>query len=283
MVQTQVWLITGASRGIGFETAKAALKAGHKVIACYRAKPADTAKWDELEALGGIWTQLDPSSEEAETRTTAVVSEHGQVDVLVNNAAYGMLATIEDTPLEEVKAIFNTNFIGTLRTIKAMLPSMRERKAGTIVNISSSIAQEPYPLLGIYAATKSALEAYTESLQGELSPFGIRALIIEPGMTATDFSSLAGSGITVPLSAPYQGTTLSQFAEVLSSGAPFQAGASPIAVAERIVETVDGTGLMAGRDVSLRLPLGKDAGAGIEKRAALLAGLQDLKDVWNSV
>jgi len=98
MAQPQVWLITGASRGIGFEMAKSALAAGHKVIACYRSKPQDTTKWDELEALGGIWTQLDVASEDAEARVKAVLTEHGKVDVLVNNAGYAILSTIEDVP-----------------------------------------------------------------------------------------------------------------------------------------------------------------------------------------
>lgn len=83
-----VWLITGASRGLGFDIAKTALKAGHKVITCYRGKkPDDTTKWDELEALGGIWAQLDVSSDDAESKVKALVAEHGAIDVLVNNAA----------------------------------------------------------------------------------------------------------------------------------------------------------------------------------------------------
>lgn len=99
MPQSNVWLITGASRGLGFDMAKIALEAGHKVIACYRGeKPQDTSKWDELETLGGVWTQLDVSSEDAESKVKALVAEHGQIDVLVNNAGYAILGSIEDVP-----------------------------------------------------------------------------------------------------------------------------------------------------------------------------------------
>jgi NAD(P)-dependent dehydrogenase (short-subunit alcohol dehydrogenase family) len=98
MAQSQVWLITGASRGLGFDLAKTALKAGHKVIGCYRSKPQDTSSWDQFEALGGIWTQLDVSSEDAESKVRALVAEHGKIDVLVNNAGYAVLGSVEDVP-----------------------------------------------------------------------------------------------------------------------------------------------------------------------------------------
>ncbi|KAJ8121289.1 hypothetical protein ONZ43_g2222 [Nemania bipapillata] len=99
MTQPQVWLITGASRGLGFDIAKIALKTGHKVIACYRGeKPGNTYNWDELEALGGIWTQLDVSSDDTELKVKALVAEHGRIDVLVNNAGYAILGSIEDVP-----------------------------------------------------------------------------------------------------------------------------------------------------------------------------------------
>ncbi|KAI8948277.1 hypothetical protein F4801DRAFT_467429 [Xylaria longipes] len=279
-----VWLITGASRGLGFDMAKIALKAGHKVLACYRGKkPDDTSKWDELEALGGVWAPLDVSSEDAESKVKALVAEHGRIDVLINNAGYAILGSIEDVPLDKVHAIFNTNVIGTLRTIKGVLPSMRERKTGTIVNISSSNAITPIPALGIYNATKSAMEGYTETLQMEVGAFGIRVLLVEPGSTATEFASEAGSGLRVDLSEPYQEGIVKQVTEHLSSSQYASSGADPIAVAQRIVEAIDGTGIMAGRGIELRLPIGKDTGAGIEKRAALFANLSKLKDVWGSV
>ncbi|KAJ8125708.1 hypothetical protein O1611_g7930 [Lasiodiplodia mahajangana] len=284
MEQSQVWLITGASRGLGFDMAKTALKAGHKVIACYRGrKPENTSNWDELEALGGIWTQLDVSSDDAEPKVKALVAEYGRIDVLVNNAGYAILGSIEDVPLDKVHAIFNTNFVGTLRTIKGVLPSMRERKSGTIVNISSSNAISPVPALGIYTATKFAMEGYTETLQTEVAAFGVRVLLVEPGATATEFASETGSGVRVELSTPYQEGIVRQVSDWLTSPQYAATGASPGAVAERIVEAIDGTGSTAGKQIKLRLPLGMDTGAGTEKKAAIFADLANLKDVWGSV
>lgn len=99
MAQSRVWLITGATRGLGFDMAKIALAAGHKVIACHRSKkPGGTSNWDELEALGGIWTYLDVSGEDAESKVKALVAEHGKIDVLVNNAGYAVMGSIEDVP-----------------------------------------------------------------------------------------------------------------------------------------------------------------------------------------
>ncbi|KAI1423543.1 hypothetical protein F5Y12DRAFT_524017 [Xylaria sp. FL1777] len=285
MSQSRVWLITGASRGLGFDMAKTALKAGHKVIACYRGnKPQDTSNWDELEALGGIWTQLDVSGNDAESKVKELVVEHGHIDVLVNNAGYAVLGSIEDVPLDTVHAVFNTNFIGSLRTVKGVLPSMRERKTGTIVNISSANAVNPLPALGIYNATKFALEGYTETLQAEIAEFGIRVLLVEPGTVATEFASETGSGVKVQPSEPYaQDGTVKQVSDFLSSEQFASMGTPSITVAERIVETIDGTGCMAGKAVGLRLPLGKDIGPSLKKKAAIFTDLANLEDVWGSV
>ncbi|KAI1160881.1 hypothetical protein F5B18DRAFT_474637 [Nemania serpens] len=284
MAQSRVWLITGATRGLGFDMAKIALAAGHKVIACHRSKkPGGTSNWDELEALGGIWTYLDVSGEDAESKVKALVAEHGKIDVLVNNAGYAVMGSIEDVPLDKVNAIFNTNFIGTLRTVKGVLPSMREHKTGTIVNISSSITFAPMPALGIYTATKSAVEAYTEVLQAEIAAFGIRVLLVEPGATATDFASDTGSGIRVESSEPYQEGIIKYISNMMSADKFASNGANSVAVAERIVEAIDGTGSLAGKEIGLRLPLGKDTGSDLEKRAAVFADLANLKDVWGSV
>ncbi|KAI1435150.1 hypothetical protein GGR50DRAFT_694483 [Xylaria sp. CBS 124048] len=283
MAQAQVWLITGASRGIGFEMAKTALKAGHKVVACYRTKkPSDAQNWEELEALGGLWTQLNVSDEDTESKVKAVVAQHGKIDVLVNNAGFAILGSVEDIPLDKVHDILNTNLIGTLRTIKGVLPAMRERKTGTIVNVSSSIVLGTTPALGIYTATKAALEAYTEVLQLEVAAFGLRVLLVEPGAIATEFSSETGSGIRVAQSEPYREGIVAQAAGFIPQMLTAH-GASPAVMAGRIVEGIDGTGYMAGREIGLRLPLGKDVGADIEKRAGIFADLLSREDIWGSV
>ncbi|KAI1096595.1 putative short chain oxidoreductase/dehydrogenase [Rostrohypoxylon terebratum] len=284
MAETQVWLITGASRGIGLELTKVALKAGHKVVACYRSKSKLGDTFSEVEALGGTWLQLDVAAEDVEVKVRSVVAEHGRIDVLINNAGYGMLGPLEETKIDQIDAIFKTNFIGSLRTIQAALPSMRSRRSGTIVNISSSLGVVPNPGFSIYAATKFALEAATESLQAELATFNIRTLLVEPGMTATEFADATGTGVQIPLGEAYTGTAVQQVVDVFQSRAFVDKAALPSKVAQRIVEAIDHTGFFAGREVGLRLPLGADMGADVEKRAAMMQGLaKDMKDAWMSV
>ncbi|KAI5867939.1 putative short chain oxidoreductase/dehydrogenase [Durotheca rogersii] len=286
MAKAPVWLITGASRGLGLEIARAALKAGHFVVAGYRDKAKIQSAFTEIEALGGTWVQLDVAGGDVESQVQSVIAQHGQIDVLVNNAGYAILGSIEETSVEQIETIFRTNFVGPLRTIKAVLPSMRSRHSGTIVNISSSNAFSIAPGLGIYVATKFALEGVTEVLQTEISSFGIRTLLVEPGMTATDMLDPAGTGIKLPLTDAYRDTAVQRTEEALLIGTGERPpwSADPAHVAQRIVEAVDGTGILAGKPVGLRLPLGKDTGSALETRAAgYTALLGDMKEVWESV
>ncbi|KAI0887551.1 putative short chain oxidoreductase/dehydrogenase [Annulohypoxylon maeteangense] len=284
MAETQVWLITGASRGLGLELTKTALKAGHKVVACYRSKAKLGATYAEIEALGGIWLQLDVVAEDVEAKVQSVVAQHGRIDVLINNAGYGMLGSLEETSIAQVEAIFKTNFFGALRTIQAALPSMRSRRSGTIVNISSSLAISPAPGFSIYSATKFATEAITESLQVELASFGIRTLLIEPGMTATEFADASGTGVEVPIGEAYQGGAVSQTIQLIQSPEFLAQAAVPAKVAQRIVEAIDRTGFFADKEVALRLPLGGDTGAQLQQRAAMWGDLaKGMKDSWMSI
>ncbi|KAI1213132.1 putative short chain oxidoreductase/dehydrogenase [Annulohypoxylon truncatum] len=286
MAETQVWLITGASRGLGLELTKTALKAGHKVVACYRSKAKLGTALAEIEALGGTWLQLDVAAEDVESKVQSVVAEHGHIDVLINNAGYGMHGSIEDTSVDQIDGIFKTNFVGSLRTIQAALPSMRSRRSGTIVNISSSLGVNPAPGFGIYSASKFALEAATEALQAELTTFNIRTLLIEPGATATEFADPSGTGVQVPLGSAYEGTAVHYTREIVKSPEYLSQAAPPAKVAQRIVEAVDRTGVFAGKEeeVGLRIPLGADTGSEVEKRAAMMAGLaKDGKDLWMSI
>ncbi|KAI1378178.1 putative short chain oxidoreductase/dehydrogenase [Hypoxylon crocopeplum] len=284
MAETKVWLITGATRGLGLEIAKTALKAGHIVIACYRNKAKVSSTIAEIEALGGTWLQLDVVGQDVESQVQSVVAKHGRIDVLVNNAGYAILGSIEETSVDQIAAVFKTNFVGTLRTIQAALPSMRSRRSGTIVNISSATGINSVPGLGVYSSTKFAVEGVTEALQGELASFNIRVLLVEPGMMATDILDASGTGVKLPLSDAYRGTAIEHVENMLFSPEFLSMAASATKVAQRIIEAVDGTGLMAGKEIGLRLPLGKDAGSDIEKRIAMYEGLaKSMKDVWESV
>ena len=177
-------LITGCSSGFGKLAALQFARKGDTVYASMR----NTSKGKELEEardsedLKIELLQLDVTDEASvSTAVAKVIAEAGQIDVLVNNAGIGAHGPIEETDDDEAKEIFETNFFGALRTMRTVLPHMREKKAGTIVNVSSLAGRVGPPFDGIYAASKFALEAASEALYYEIHPFGIRVLLIEPG------------------------------------------------------------------------------------------------------
>ncbi|XXH04613.1 hypothetical protein Hte_011030 [Hypoxylon texense] len=280
----QVWLVTGAARGLGLEIVKAALKAGHKVIACYRNKSRNPSIFPEIEALGGAWLQLDVVAENVEFQVKSVIAQYGRIDVLVNNAGYPILGSIEHTSVDLIDGIFKTNVVGSIRTVQAALPSMRSRRSGTIVNIGSSTAINAPPGLGLYAATKFAVEGFNEALQQEVASFNIRSLVIHPGMMSTDILDPQGTGIPLPLDDAYKGTPVELTYGGMTNTEYLSMAASPATVAERIVEIVDGTGIATGRTLGPRIYLGKDTGACLEAKAAQYASIvKNTKDIWESV
>ncbi|HET9066120.1 MAG TPA: SDR family oxidoreductase [Gemmatimonadales bacterium] len=181
-------LITGANRGIGMATAVSLARAGHRVLATMR----DTASGDALrtvaaaESLAVHIAQLDVNSDASvRAAVTALESAHGPVDVLVNNAGIGRFGSVEELPLEAFRAVMETNYFGTIRCIQAVLPGMRERGQGCIVNISSVSGRLSTSPLGPYAASKFAVEALSEALAQEVLPFGIRVVVVQPGTIDT--------------------------------------------------------------------------------------------------
>ncbi|WP_214401625.1 oxidoreductase [Pseudonocardia lacus] len=187
------WLITGCSTGLGRALAEAVLAAGHRAAVTARDAGAvrDLVEAHPESALGLALDVTDPDQVDDAVRRTR--ERFGGVDVLVNNAGYGYRAAVEEADDTDVQRLFATNFHGAVAMIKAVLPDMRARRAGTIVNISSIGAQACPPGSGYYAATKAALEAMTGSLRKELLPLGITALSVEPGGFRTDF---AGRSLT---------------------------------------------------------------------------------------
>lgn len=172
----QTVLITGASSGVGRETAHVLATRGYKVFGTSRkSQPADLHP--NVEML-----KLDVRSDD-DVRTC--VQAIGRIDVLVNNAGFELAGAIEETSLEELKAQFETNFFGVARMIKAVLPAMRQRRQGRIINVSSLASIAPIPFMAGYSASKSALEGYTESLRHEVRPFNIHVSMVEPGFLKT--------------------------------------------------------------------------------------------------
>jgi len=182
------WLITGCSTGLGRAFARAVLGRGHNVVATARSVEAvkDLAGADPDRVLA---LPLDVTNEAQITETVrAAEARFGSIDVLVNNAGYGYRAAVEEGDPDDVATLFATNFFGPVSIIRAVLPGMRARRRGTIVNVSSIAARTSPPGSGYYAASKAALEAMTVSLRTELEPLGITAMIVEPGAFRTDFS-----------------------------------------------------------------------------------------------
>ena len=234
-------LITGCSTGIGRATAVELHARGYEVIATAR-RPETI---EDLEVAGRI--ALDVDSDES---VANVVAEAGPIDVLVNNAGFGVEGPIETVPLDEVRRMFETNVFGSARMIQAFLPGMRERGTGTIVNVTSTAAIAAPPLGGYYAATKFAMEAISEALKLEAGHFGIRVFAIEPGVIETSFGSNALDHRAEP--GPYEelGTLWAKAMETLGGG---QVAPGPELVATAIATALESDG------TQLRWPVGQDA------------------------
>ena len=167
-------LITGCSSGFGLETARYFLERDWKVIASMRTLREDVLPRSEcLRVLA-----LDVTDPESICRT---VEAAGPIDVLVNNAGIGWLNALEGTSMDTARGIFETNTIGTMAMTQAVLPQFRQRKAGVVVNVSSSVTLKSLPLLSVYTASKAAVNAFTESLALELQPFNVRVRLVLPG------------------------------------------------------------------------------------------------------
>ncbi len=188
---SKVWFITGASRGFGRVWAEAALGRGDKVAATAR-KLADIA--DLKERFGDAVLPLALDVTNAEQVRDAVQQAHahfGSLDVVLNNAGYSLVGTTEEASEADVRAVFDTNYFGTLRVIQAALPLLRQQGSGHILGVSSGVGLVAFPVIGSYCASKWAFEALHESLAQEVKAFGIKVTLLEPGAYATEFGSPA--------------------------------------------------------------------------------------------
>jgi NAD(P)-dependent dehydrogenase (short-subunit alcohol dehydrogenase family) len=183
---SKVWFITGASRGFGAETARAALSRGDRVVATARRPETIEAELGRHENLLAV--ALDVNDEaQAVDAVDAAIARFGRIDVLVNNAGYGLLGAVEEASTQEVERQFATNVFGLLKVTRAVLPHMRRARRGHVINISSVGGYAAYAGWGVYGATKFALEGLSEALSHELAPLGVHATVVEPGFFRTDF------------------------------------------------------------------------------------------------
>jgi NAD(P)-dependent dehydrogenase (short-subunit alcohol dehydrogenase family) len=259
-----VILITGASRGFGAAAARECAARGHRVVATMRNPERDgpdvTKGFEDRIAV----TRLDVTrDDEATAAARFALDRFGRIDVLVNNAGYGLYGPIEDITPEEALRQFDTNVVGQLRMIRAVLPAMRAAGSGKIVNVSSLAGRVPGPVLGMYAASKHAVEAMSEALRYEVARFGVQVTILEPGMYRSDWQT-SSLDVAVTLRegrSPYQAVaerTLAGF-RALAATRP-GSGAVAMAIAD-IVEVQ--------QPLPLRWPVGEDAIRTITARNAM--------------
>jgi NAD(P)-dependent dehydrogenase (short-subunit alcohol dehydrogenase family) len=184
MAVQKVVLVTGASSGAGQATARLLAQRGYRVFGTSRS-PTGAEVTPGLEMLS-----LDVRADESVAAcVNAVSTRAGRLDVLVNNAGYELAGALEELSLEEAKSQFETNFFGVVRTVKAVLPLMRQQNEGLIINVSSLSGIAPIPFMGMYSASKFAVEGYTEALRQELKPFNIHVSLIEPAFLKTPMMS----------------------------------------------------------------------------------------------
>ncbi|GAB2739744.1 oxidoreductase [Kitasatospora kifunensis] len=256
--QARRWLITGANSGFGSAFARAALAAGDIVIAGVRRPETMAALIAEFP--GRITAvQLDvTNAEQCAQAVKNTVEEHGQIDVLVNNAGYGVVGAIEETSEEELRGAMEVMFFGAMRLTRLVLPHMRARRSGTIVQVTSMGGMLSFPGVGAYSATKGALELASEALAGEVAPLGINVLIVEPGAFRTEFAgpSLQSANVIED----YEPTVGAVRAAL--SGSHGQQPGDPAKAAAALLATLELP------ELPLRLALGEDAVTAIRGKLA---------------
>jgi NAD(P)-dependent dehydrogenase (short-subunit alcohol dehydrogenase family) len=266
MTDKKIWLVTGAGRGMGTDIARAALDAGHAVVATGR-KPDRVA-----EALGAHEDLLtvaldvtDPASIQA--AVDAAVERFGRIDVLVNNAGNFYAGFFEEITPEDFRAQIETNLFGPLNVTRAVLPVMRAQRSGLVVTFSSTAGITGGEFTSAYAASKFALEGWNESLTPELAPFGVRTMLVEPGFFRTE--------LLTEDSTRYPEPSIDDYAERTRQtvkawkGMNGQQGGDPVKLARALIQLTDSA------EPPLRWAAGADAVAAFEQKADLLLAQAD--------
>jgi NADP-dependent 3-hydroxy acid dehydrogenase YdfG len=250
MSEKKVWFITGASSGLGRALAEEVLAQGFRVVATAR-KPEVLQDLADKYPDAARVLKLDVTNlRNVKSAVANAVKEFGRIDVVVNNAGYGLVGAIEEANDEKVKQQFDTNVFGVLNVTREVLPVLREQQTGHVVNIGSLVGFTAFPAFGIYSATKFALEGLSEALAAETTAFGIRTTIVEPGAFHTGFSerSVTIADNRLPEVYPVTDEMLGAFSYYDS-----EATGDPRKAAKIIVEAVE------SENPPFRLPLGQDA------------------------
>jgi len=248
----KIAVVTGTSTGIGLTTSLHLARNGYQVFAGMRnlAKAEALQTAAAAENLPVTVVQLDVCDADSVAQAFAEVEKTGPVDVLINNAGIGGAAPLELVPEEEHKQMFETNYFGVVRCIQAVLPSMRERQTGSIVNITSAVGLQATPNQIAYSASKWALECLGEALAHEVYRFGVRVVNVEPGVIMTSIFENSAEQTRYDKTSPYQ-PIMRRNGKVFSAG--FKRAVSPDLVAETILESI------TTDEYKLRWPVGPDA------------------------
>jgi len=270
-MSNKVWFITGASSGFGEAFARYALEQGYSVVATAR----DVAKLSAVTAIAPervLALPLDVTrSGDPEAAVQAAVARFGRIDVLINNAGYGVVGALEETPEAELRAQMETNFFGAVAVTRAALPTLRAQRSGAIVNISSLGGQLSVAGFGAYSASKFALEGISEALAAELPPFGIKVLIVEPGAFRTSFASSRAMK-HMPVMAAYK--------DVVSGTRDFAHGMHETQAGDPMKAAGAIDHALSAETTPLRLQLGRDAVDAVRGHSERM--LADLK-AWEPV
>lgn len=265
----KIWLITGVSRGLGKALAQAVLDQGDIVIGTTRNGKADLN--GDANALNLFELELTDPAQIKQTIEGAY-QLHGRLDVVVNNAGYGLLGAIEEASDEDIKNTFDVNFFGVVHVIKAVLPYLRQQRSGHIVNISSIAGLAPMAGSGLYAAAKFAVEGVSQSLAQEVAPLGIQVTLVEPGAFRTDFlsdRSIRNSRTSIADYLPTSGKAIQYLADINGK----QLG-NPDLGAQAIIKAVE------SEDSPLHLVLGSDA---LERTRTKIQSMTRNLNAWEAV
>ncbi|WP_321843630.1 oxidoreductase [Paraburkholderia bannensis] len=255
----RVWFITGASRGIGALIAEAALADGNAVVAAGRNARAIVERLGDSPAL--LPVALDVTDEaQAKAAVQAAIDKFGRIDVLVNNAGFGLLGAIEESADKDVRRMYDTNVFGLLNVTRAVLPTLRAHRSGHVINISSVGGYRAAAGFGAYSSTKFAVEGITEALHAELKPLGIHATVVEPGYFRTDFLDASSLVVAENVIDDYDETSgaVRRRAVQINHNQP----GDPKKLAAAMITLVDAS------NPPLRLPLGTDTLAAIAAKNA---------------
>jgi NAD(P)-dependent dehydrogenase (short-subunit alcohol dehydrogenase family) len=261
MSDKKVWFLTGAGRGMGVDIVKAALAAGHAVVATGRNPEAVASALGEANEL--LVTKLDVTRpQDAEAAVAAAVERFGRIDVLVNNAGNFYAGFFEEIPSEDFRSQVETNLFGPINVTRAALPVMRARRAGLVVTMSSIAGITGQPFVSAYAASKFGLEGWMESLAPEVAPFGIRTMLVEPGFFRTELLTEESTKYPAPCVEDYAETTRATVTAWKAMNG--QQGGDPAKLAKALVQ------LASGAEPPARWPAGADAVEALEQKARLL-------------